>query len=249
MGSIKKTFFGVFILLIGHLTYFYVFRKDNPRIDIYFDSKSFPKSKMNYYYFLGKLPPKYYQDFEEKIIHKDNQCKLINIIRKRHPNYHNYIVLNKGSKEYLLKNSDSLFYHIQGGKNLISSQIDIEVFNKYLKCNNITDSNEIMNTFFYLSSTIGGDASYRVDYDSLPSYIPIKKYNDYNSIELNIDSNFTENLVTDLQFNPNTFQFDEDNCYCWFKDKGIFKFNFVIKKDTVVNVTDIFLGYTGAEKW
>lgn len=250
MGAIKKLLIGILILVLGHSIYFYGFRNiNNPRFDIFYQSKPFPETHFSYFYFLGEIP-QYYKEFDERIVSENNQCRLINILRKKHPNYHNYIVLTDGeSKEYLLKNSDSIYYRSQEFRNLISSQIDLEVFNMYLKCMNISNRDEIIKSFFYLSSTIGGDISYKVDYDPLPTYIPIKNIINYDSIEIGIDSSLLKSLDKSSHFNPKEFKFDEKRIYCWFKNSGIFIFEFDIEDGRVNKVTDSFLGYTGAEKW
>ena len=245
MGTMKKIFLGILILGLGHLIYFYGFRNiDNPRFDIFFQSKSFPRTHFSYFYFLGKIPPSYNKYFNESLIFKNKQCKLINIVRKHHPNYHNYIIFSNKNSKLLLKNSDSLYYKISGANNILSSQINLRAYNKYLKCANISDKEKIIDTFFYLFTTIGGDNSYKVVVDTLPAYLRIKNKMDLELIKMR------KNKIKDsLFFDSDKFIFKKDKVYVWFKNFGIFQFNFEIKNNKIVSVTDRFLGYTGSEKW
>lgn len=261
MGAINKKKLGILLILLGHLIYFYGFRKiDDPRIEIYYNYHSYPGSqfkhflfsgdlppKLSYYYFLGILPPKYNRKYEEKNIFEKDQCRLININRLDTPNYQNYIIYQNQTGSYLLKNSDSLFYKIEGVNDLISSQIDLNIFNMFINCKGVVDEAQIANEFFYLSSTIGGDDSYEAENDPLPPYIVIQKRDYFDFIQKYSRESFLNRIDEGLIFNPESFQFNQNTSYCWFKNWGIIRFNFEFNDKTVVKVTDTFLGYTGAE--
>jgi len=252
MGTIKKISFIMISLLIIHIIYFIFIRKiDNLRFEIYFKDKSI-KEKLNYNYFFGTIPKKFNFEFQEQIIFEDKKIKLTNVLRKLYPNYYNYILYSdkKENVEFMLKNTDSLYYHLIDSTNMISSQFNIVILNKYLTKKGIKTKNNIIETFFLLSSTIGGDSSYETDYDPLPSFININSIEDYNLLIKGIDSILIKNSNDIRIFNPKKYDFNYSNLStCWFKNHGLFQFEFEFENDTIVSVKDKFIGFTGAEKW
>jgi len=249
MGAIKKIFIIVLSILIVHTIYYYLIRNiNNPRFDLYYNSKSFKVSKLNYNYYIGVLPKSYEKEFHEETIKENKKYSLINILRVKHPNYHNYILLIDKGKEYVLKNSDSIYYYIQNKKNILSSQIDKIVFNKYLKLIHVKNEDEIVGEYCYLVSTIHDEFGKKFNQDSLSNYIIINDYQDYYKITKYIDSSLIKNSNSSEIFNPRNFDFKNSSRYCWFKNFGVFEMKFDIKKDSVSSIKDNFLGIIGAEK-
>jgi len=248
MKTIK--FLAIIIIILS--SYFFFIRKtDEPFFSLIYENKSFPESKISLNYFLGKLPSTMDEMFRIQNIKIDKNFYCINMVRKA-TFYHNYIFFvdkKDYNKYHLLKNSDSLMYYYVDSENKLSSQIDIKLFNELLKRGNIKGRKNIINLYAYLSSTIGGDTSYQhSENDILPVFMLINNFNDYNKINENADLNFIKHNSADI-VNINLIDFEsEEKVYYWFKNSGVFEFNFEIGNDSVKSVTDKYLGYIGAEK-
>lgn len=196
----------------------------NPRRAIFYKYHS----KFDLAYVLGYLPKDYYLEYNERIIEDANNYCLLNIIFTGFPSHnHNYIILKEkiNNTEEILYNSDLLFDQIQGISNLLSSQFDISVLNKYLNYNRISEKEDVLAVL----------CNFITDYNRTRYYFA-KNYNEI--LKLRIVENSKECYI----FLKKDFAPDfETNNYCWFDEIGLFEINLIIKNDRVDFISDQFI--------
>ncbi len=231
MGSINLNIKWLVIITIIICIILSLFFADysNPRRTIFFRYHS----KLSLAYLFGYLPKKYYADYSETIIEETNDYCLTNIIFCKFPSEnHNYLILKeKGNhtSENILLNSDSLFGQIKGISNLLSSQIELSVFRKYLKYKDIYVEKKVIESFCQIMTDFGN-----TDYKILNNEFEICEL---RKVRVNKDSVEVCYKILKNNFIPDF----KNKFYCWFEGMGVFELSFIFKDGQLVSLNDEFI--------
>lgn len=204
----------VFIAILGDFS--------NPRREIFFRYHN----KVNFGFFIGYLPNSYYYEYEENTIEENKRYRLTSITYLKFPTEkHNYILFldkESPSSEDILLDSDSVFWHYSGTSCLISSQINIETFNKYLKYDVSVKGERAIRELYY--SFIG-------DYKIITSSSQISSFRKLKNVPNECYK------LHNQEFEPDF----EKYTYVWFDQLGLFEIKFIIKENKILTVEDNFI--------
>ncbi len=204
----------------------------NPRRMLYFRSAS----KITPAYFFGYLPTGFYKNYTQKVVDSTRNFQLLMLSNNKITfETHCYGILKSKKDpfvEEILRDGDSMFYQFNGRSNWLSSQINLEVFNKYVADKNISESNDLLNTYLFI---VSGFKSLR--------YTRIKDKDEYADFISSIDTinSGVWNMRYDSSFIP-----DFNNChYIHLPPLGLFELKFEVVNKRVVSVSDenIFVHY------
>lgn len=215
-------FISILIALLGNYT--------NPRREIYFRYHN----KANIGYLLGYLPNNYFEEYHEEIVNENKFYRLVNITYLQHPSdNHNYVLFiekNNPRNEEILFDSDSLYWYISGTTDLLSSQVNLRVFNKYLKYNNIKSKDAVIEKLCVLFGDFR-DEKYKV----VTNTFQITKL-------LKLDETIEQNAGYCYELLPDKFTPNFDKyTYLWFKDLGFFEMSLIMKENKLKMITDRYI--------
>lgn len=219
------------ILLIVFAVVVFLGDFSNPRRDIYFRYHG----KANPGFIFGYLPNDYYKDYREDTIEDSSSYSLISVKCLKFPSDgHIYILFtdkkDMGSEKILL-DSDSIFWHIKGNRHLISSQVNKEVFNKYLKYKVPTSNIETIKNLYFRVIGHFKYENYKV-ISTQAQIVSLREVDEHSKGDTNECYSYIEK-----DFDPDF----EKYIYLWIDDIGLFEINFVIKGNRLINVEDTFI--------
>ena len=201
----------------------------NSRRDIYFRTHS----KISLAYIFGYLPNDYQNEYNEEVIEDEDKYSLVRISYNRSPNEnHGYILLveeKNSNRARILLDYDSLFYEMKGIEDLLSSQIDLSLFNEYLKYRKGFTNDELIQQYCLLVSQFD-TSSFRIVNTQNQIY-KLKRVGDAVR-----DSNECYVYHCD-KFEPNFEMFK----YIWFEEYGLFEMTFQREEKQLVSVSDTFI--------
>jgi len=202
----------------------------NPRREIFFRYNS----KVSIAFLFGYLPNDYFNNYTENIIEETDAFRITSIIYNKFPTEnHNYILFQESGEkksEKILLDSDSLFWKYDGTANLLSSQIELSAFNKYLNLQGVNKKNELINQFCRLMSDFGL-TNYKIATCST-EISELRKVNVF-------DNNYEEECYKMLQ--DNFFPDFETFTYLWLNDIGLFEMSFVVANGQLISINDRFI--------
>ncbi len=219
----------IFSIVIGFILNLFLADYSNPRRTFFFRYHS----KLCVAYIFGYLPKEYSINYSEIIIEETNDYCLINVTYNKFPTEnHNYIILREKGKhvsEEILLDSDSLFGQIKGISNLLSSQIELSVFRKYLNYKDVYKKKKIIESFCQIMSDFG-NSDYKILHNASEIY------------ELNKVTVFKDSVEDCYKILKKGFIPDFKNkTYCWFEGMGLFEMSFIFKGGQLVSLNDEFI--------
>lgn len=225
MGTINSNIKWVIIYSIVICLILTIFLADysNPRRTFFFRYHS----KLSVAYLFGYLPKDYTANYAETIIEKTNDYCLINVTYCKFPSEnHNYVILREKGKdisEEILLDSDSLFWQTKDFSNLLSSQIDLSVFRKYLNYSGVIEKDKIIKKVCYIISDFGS-TDYKISYNASE----INKLKNIKDSDDECYKILKDNFIPDFR----------SHTYCWFDEMGLFEMSFVFKNGHLVSLND-----------
>jgi hypothetical protein len=223
------------ILILGDYT--------NPRRDIFFRYNS----KLSFYYLLGYLPQQYHIDYTEKIVEESEAYKLTNLIyNKFSSENHNYLLFDEKEKKITTKilfDSDSLFWYFTNTLKLLSSQINIPVFKKYIELKGLKHKSEVINQLCVFFADF--DSS---KFEVVKSFSRISELRQVNVF--NRDNTGECYKVLRKNFNADFNLYE----YLWFDGIGFFEVSFEFESEKLLRIHDefifgpIYLSIAGSDK-
>lgn len=217
------------LLLLCLLIAFLVGDYSNPRRIYFF--RYYPTHVFAYVF--GFLPKKYYTDYEEYVVENTNNYYLINVVHKMFPaENHNYIIFKEKNKQNpgkLLLNSDSIFYKMKGTKNVLSSQINLETFNRYIQLKGAISDTMIIEYYCFLFSDFG-ESNYEFVSD-------INRIKELRRISGNEKDGIMCYKVLKENFVPDFHSY----IYFWLEGFGLVEMSFKFKNNELITVQDEFI--------
>jgi hypothetical protein len=134
--------------------------------------------------------------------------------------------------EEILRDGDSMFYQFYGRSNWLSSQINLEVFNKYVADKDISESNDLLNTYLFI---VSGFNSLR--------YTRIMDKDEYADFISTIDT--INSGVWNMRYDSSFIPDFNNYLYIHLPPLGLFELKFEVINRQVVSVSDenIFVYY------
>jgi hypothetical protein len=218
------------IILFGFLLIFFLGDYSNPRREIYFRHNS----KVDAGYLFGYIPSRYQDIYKEEVLIDSSDYRLINITYLRYPSEnHNYVLLEEkenSESEEILFDSDAIYSVLKGTDDLLSSQINLAVFNNYLKNIEISSKREIIEHFCGFFVDFQLDNFMRVENAFQISQLQKVKV---------LTSEETDDCYILLQegFIPDF----ETYTYLWFENLGLFEVSFFANDQLVRSINDKFI--------
>ena len=203
---------------------------NNPRRKIYFRYHK----KASIGYLCGYLPSNYYEEYHEKIVNENKFYRLTNITYLNHPSgNHNYVLFlekNNPQNEEFLFDSDSLYWYISGTTDLLSSQVNMSVFNTYLRYSNIKTEDGVTEQLCVLFGNFG-DEECKV----------VTNANQISNL-LKVDETTEQDAGYCYELLPDNFIPNFDKCtYLWLEDLGFFEMSLIMKENKLKTITDEYI--------
>jgi hypothetical protein len=209
----------------------------------------FKESEEKYYFhkIIGITPKLYSKDkFKEIIIERKEGVKLIKLLDLNSPNQYSFFILEYNRKNFFLKAIPYSLLRSNKGKmdninyeNFVSYEIDIQVFNEYVKLFEFNKKDTILNKYFYF---IDGGISFKRVKDKQDL---IDIYNQHNVLHYDIVVGSKYVDISEIEIEQG-----EEIHYCWFSHIGLvkFKINFEDNSNVIKSIDSKLIGTIGNYK-
>jgi len=200
---------------------------------------------------LGIVPKSYQDRYIENTLETFGDKELLNLVDQKGATHSNFILLrNKKSDVKFLKGYPFKLVGVSnksiensGWEKHVSLLIDLEVFNDYIQCRNLSSREDTIDKYCYFLSNPTDNSSYKIlrDSISLGSLISEKPLLNRDFIR---GSGYTLIEAQNIDFD----QVSETLIYCWIYNKGVVKFKFTFNADnTLKSVDSEIIGLLGNE--
>jgi hypothetical protein len=238
--NIQKIF--IYFLMISLLTtvLLMVVLNINYQHKLYFTYEQ--KFKGFYYLATGRFQKQYSKTFNESVIKKHGNSKLISVFHLFNPEVY-HVVFHIGGRGTLLKSALNItktdkIIDDQHLYELFLAQVDIEIFNNYINEFNIIQKEMIMREFCNLlvdGYTVNSSLILETEEDFVKLFIE-----NYHPLKDKVDSIiYSGKHFLDLSFKEKIRLKDENTVFLWIGDSSILRLHFTFLTSNRIENVDI----------